>query len=39
MSGAKSRARLTDPYEKWAKEQSLKSIVDWLGFWLSKTPK
>lgn len=29
-----SRARLTDPYEKWAKEQSFKSFVDWIEFWL-----
>ncbi|RDW79350.1 hypothetical protein BP6252_03988 [Coleophoma cylindrospora] len=34
--GFASRARLTDPYEKWAKEQSFKSFVDWFDFWLSK---
>lgn len=32
----KSRARLTDPYEKWAKEQHFKSFVDWFDFWLAK---
>ncbi|KAJ3537006.1 hypothetical protein NM208_g6484 [Fusarium decemcellulare] len=34
--GFASRARLTDPYEKWAKEQSFKSFVDWFDFWLSR---
>jgi hypothetical protein len=32
----KSRARLTDPYEKWAKEASFKSFVDWFDFWMDK---
>lgn len=32
----KSRARLTNTYEKWAKEQSFKSFVDWFDFWLAK---
>ncbi len=30
-----SRAFLSDPYEKWAKEQSFKSFIDWFDFWLS----
>lgn len=34
--GFASRANLTDPYERWAKEQHLKSFVDWFDFWLSK---
>ncbi|EYB24206.1 hypothetical protein FG05_35411 [Fusarium graminearum] len=34
--GFASRARLTDPYEKWAKEQHFKSFVDWFDFWLGK---
>ncbi|KAJ5221413.1 uncharacterized protein N7469_010300 [Penicillium citrinum] len=34
--GFASRARLTDPYEKWAKEQSFKGFVDWFDFWLAK---
>nr|AMB48909.1 dienelactone hydrolase [Fusarium subglutinans] len=32
--GFASRARLTDPYEKWAKEASFKSFVDWFDFWM-----
>ncbi|KAK2678876.1 Dienelactone hydrolase [Fusarium oxysporum f. sp. vasinfectum] len=34
--GFASRARLTDPYEKWAKEASFKSFVDWFDFWMNK---
>ncbi|KXJ88812.1 dienelactone hydrolase [Microdochium bolleyi] len=34
--GFASRTRLTDPYERWAKEQSFKSFVDWFDFWLAK---
>ncbi|KAI9039898.1 dienelactone hydrolase [Aspergillus affinis] len=34
--GFASRARLTDPYEKWAKEQSFKSFADWFDLWLPK---
>ncbi|RKK22381.1 hypothetical protein BFJ68_g2366 [Fusarium oxysporum] len=34
--GFASRARLTDPYEKWAKEASFKSFVDWFDFWMDK---
>ncbi|TXC09235.1 hypothetical protein FocTR4_00004556, partial [Fusarium oxysporum f. sp. cubense] len=34
--GFASRARLTDPYEKWAKEASFKSFVDWFDFWMEK---
>ncbi|RAQ59960.1 dienelactone hydrolase [Aspergillus flavus] len=34
--GFASRARLTDPYERWAKEQSFKGILDWFDFWLAK---
>lgn len=26
----------SDPYERWAKEQSFKSFVDWFDFWLSR---
>ncbi|KAJ5743423.1 hypothetical protein N7533_010525 [Penicillium manginii] len=33
--GFASRAFLSDPYEKWAKEQSFKSFVQWFDFWLS----
>ncbi|KIV94431.1 hypothetical protein PV10_02198 [Exophiala mesophila] len=33
--GFASRAFLSDPYEKWAKEQSFKSFVEWFEFWLS----
>ncbi|CEI63571.1 unnamed protein product [Fusarium venenatum] len=32
--GFASRGRLTDPYERWAKEQHFKSFVDWFDFWL-----
>ncbi|KAJ1334954.1 dienelactone hydrolase family protein [Microdochium nivale] len=32
--GFASRARLTDPYEKWAKEATFRSFVDWFDFWL-----
>ncbi|CEL06045.1 hypothetical protein ASPCAL07156 [Aspergillus calidoustus] len=32
--GFASRAFLSDPYEKWAKEASFKSFVDWFDFWL-----
>ncbi|KAF5717289.1 dienelactone hydrolase [Fusarium globosum] len=34
--GFASRARLTDPYQKWAKEASFKSFVDWFDFWVQK---
>ncbi|OJJ70149.1 hypothetical protein ASPBRDRAFT_129961, partial [Aspergillus brasiliensis CBS 101740] len=34
--GFASRGRLTDPYERWAKEQSFKSFVEWFDFWLPK---
>ncbi|KAH8651263.1 dienelactone hydrolase [Xylariales sp. PMI_506] len=34
--GFASRARLTDPYEKWAKEQSFRSFVEWFDFWLTR---
>ncbi|KAF5974933.1 dienelactone hydrolase [Fusarium coicis] len=34
--GFASRARLTDPYEKWAKEATFKSFVDWFDFWMEK---
>ncbi|GLA54140.1 hypothetical protein AnigIFM63604_011670 [Aspergillus niger] len=33
--GFASRAFLSDPYEKWAKEQSFQSFVQWFDFWLS----
>ncbi|KAL7911408.1 dienelactone hydrolase [Trichoderma velutinum] len=32
--GFASRARLTDPYEKWAKEQSFKGFIEWFDFWM-----
>jgi len=32
----KARARLTDPYELWAKEQHFRIAVEWLDFWLSQ---
>ncbi|KAJ2980782.1 hypothetical protein NQ176_g2436 [Zarea fungicola] len=34
--GFASRARLTDPYEKWAKEQHFKNFIDWLDFWIMR---
>ncbi|KAF4496738.1 dienelactone hydrolase [Fusarium agapanthi] len=37
--GFASRARLTDRYEKWAKEASFKSFVDWFDFWMEKMMK
>ncbi|RJE19137.1 Dienelactone hydrolase family [Aspergillus sclerotialis] len=33
--GFASRAFLSDPYEKWAKEQSFKSFIEWFDLWLS----
>ncbi|OJZ84839.1 hypothetical protein ASPFODRAFT_62710 [Aspergillus luchuensis CBS 106.47] len=33
--GSASRAFLSDPYEKWAKEQSFQSFIQWFDFWLS----
>ncbi|GKZ16494.1 hypothetical protein AbraIFM66951_000278 [Aspergillus brasiliensis] len=33
--GFASRAFLSDPYEKWAKEESFKSFIQWFNFWLS----
>ncbi|KAB5518015.1 dienelactone hydrolase [Coniochaeta sp. 2T2.1] len=32
--GFASRAFLSDPYEKWAKEQSFRSFVAWFDYWL-----
>ncbi|KAL2213783.1 dienelactone hydrolase [Sarocladium strictum] len=34
--GFASRARLTDPYEMWAKEQHFKNFIEWLDFWLKQ---
>ncbi|RFU74887.1 dienelactone hydrolase [Trichoderma arundinaceum] len=34
--GFASRAYLSDPYEKWAKEQSFKSFVEWFDYWLQR---
>ncbi|EXJ83634.1 hypothetical protein A1O1_07258 [Capronia coronata CBS 617.96] len=34
--GFATRAFLSDPYERWAKEQSFKSFVDWIDHWLSE---
>ncbi|KAF5581242.1 dienelactone hydrolase [Fusarium pseudocircinatum] len=34
--GFASRARLTDLYEKWAKEASFRSFVDWFDFRMEK---
>ncbi|KIW12749.1 hypothetical protein PV08_07935 [Exophiala spinifera] len=34
--GFAARAFLEDPYERWAKEQSFRSFVDWFDHWLSK---
>lgn len=31
-----SRARLSDPYEKWAKEAHFKGFIDWLDFWIAQ---
>ncbi|KAH8699323.1 dienelactone hydrolase [Phaeosphaeriaceae sp. PMI808] len=33
--GFATRANLSNPYERWAKEQSFKSFVEWFDFWLS----
>ncbi|KAH7028446.1 dienelactone hydrolase [Macrophomina phaseolina] len=33
--GFATRAHLSNPYERWAKEQSFKSFVEWFDFWLS----
>ncbi|RAH65003.1 dienelactone hydrolase [Aspergillus aculeatinus CBS 121060] len=33
--GFASRAFLEDPYERWAKEQSFRSFLDWFEMWLS----
>ncbi|CAD0111444.1 unnamed protein product, partial [Aureobasidium uvarum] len=35
--GFATRGNLSDPYERWAKEQCFKSFVDWLDHWLSKS--
>ncbi|KAL7946820.1 dienelactone hydrolase [Trichoderma barbatum] len=32
--GFASRAFLSDPYERWAKEQSFKGFVEWFDHWL-----
>ena len=29
------RGNMSNPYERFVKEQSLKSIVDWCDFWLA----
>ncbi|KAF2994369.1 hypothetical protein E8E13_001534 [Curvularia kusanoi] len=34
--GFASRAYLTKPYEKWAKEQCFKSFVEWFDLWLAE---
>ncbi|KAH7041518.1 dienelactone hydrolase [Microdochium trichocladiopsis] len=34
--GFASRARLTDPYEMWAKEQPFKGFIEWLNFWIAQ---
>ncbi|KAI6370829.1 hypothetical protein MCOR25_004119 [Pyricularia grisea] len=33
--GFATRLGATDPYERWAKEESFKSFVNWFDFWLS----
>ncbi|KAL1847805.1 hypothetical protein Daus18300_013847 [Diaporthe australafricana] len=30
------RGSQSDPYERWAKEQSLRGIVDWFDLWLAQ---
>jgi len=30
------RCNLDDPYERYVKEQSLKGIIEWFDFWLSR---
>lgn len=30
------RGNPEDPYERWVKEQSIRGIVDWFDFWLSR---
>ncbi|KAH7399178.1 dienelactone hydrolase [Phaeosphaeria sp. MPI-PUGE-AT-0046c] len=37
--GFATRAQLSDPYERWAKEQSFKSFVDWFDAYLPKKVK
>ncbi|KIH93151.1 dienelactone hydrolase [Sporothrix brasiliensis 5110] len=32
--GFASRGDLSDPYERWVKEQSLQGIIHWFDFWL-----
>ncbi|KAI4718767.1 dienelactone hydrolase [Aureobasidium sp. EXF-10727] len=33
--GFATRGNLSDPYERWAKEECFKSFVGWLDYWLS----
>ncbi|KAI5270051.1 dienelactone hydrolase [Aureobasidium subglaciale] len=33
--GFATRATLSDPYERWAKEQCFRNFVDWIDYWLS----
>ncbi|TIA47529.1 dienelactone hydrolase [Aureobasidium pullulans] len=34
--GFATRPDLSDPYQKWAKEQCFKGFVEWFDFWLSR---
>ncbi|THX83462.1 dienelactone hydrolase [Aureobasidium pullulans] len=34
--GFATRPDMSDPYQKWAKEQCFKGFVEWFDFWLSR---